>query len=139
LEGGPSSVGGDFSCYKNQLTSLEGCPSSVGGGFYCSYNQLTSLEGCPSSVGGGFSCLNNQLISLEGCPSSVGGHFYCNNNPVFLVWILFKDLDKIELFNEYDVIRDDEDPPIIIMDRLNDFLETIGKEPVEKVEGYKCI
>jgi len=30
------------------LTSLEGAPSSVGGNFYCSGNKLTSLEGFPT-------------------------------------------------------------------------------------------
>ena len=31
------------------------------------------------------------------------------------------------------------DEPAIVMDRLNDFLLTIGKDSVEKVKGYKNI
>jgi hypothetical protein len=32
--GAPSSVGGDFHCDDNKLTSLEGAPESVGGNFH---------------------------------------------------------------------------------------------------------
>ena len=41
------SVGGNFDCYRNQLTSLEGAPREVKGNFHCHWNQLTSLEGAP--------------------------------------------------------------------------------------------
>ena len=128
-------VSGSFYCSDNQLTSLEGCPKSVGGGFSCSDNQLTSLEGGPKSVGGGFNCSYNQLTTLEGCPKSVGGDFYCDNNPIYNIWILFQDLDKIDLFNDFDIIRGNT----VILDRLNMFLEEIGKRTVKKVDGYKCI
>ncbi len=60
------SIGGDFTCSRNQLTSLEGVPSSVGGGFYCSNNRLTSLEGAPGAVGRDFYCTRNRLTSLQG-------------------------------------------------------------------------
>ena len=129
-------VSGNFHCYDNQLTSLEGCPSSVGGYFHCTNNKLTSLEGCPSSVGGDFYCYSNRITSLEGCPSSVGGGFYCHNNPIYNVWRLFQNYSKMEFFQDCDPIRDDK---VIILDRLNYFLETIGKPTVKKVEGYKCI
>ncbi len=47
---------------------------------------------------------------------------------------------KIELLNDFDIFRDeDTDEPVIVMDRLNDFLLTIGRQSVEKVEGYKNI
>jgi len=74
------SVGGNFYCDSNQLTSLEGAPQSVGGYFSCASNQLTSLKGTPQSVGGNFSCGSNQLTSLEGGPQTVGGYFYCDSN-----------------------------------------------------------
>ncbi len=38
-------VGGDFNCSGNRLTSLVGVPSSVGGNFWCIENRLTSLIG----------------------------------------------------------------------------------------------
>ena len=109
----------------------------MSGYFYCSYNKITSLEGYPTSVGGHFNCSNNQITSLEGCPESVGGDFICNGNTISEIWNLFNDYDKIELFNDYDIIRGDT----IILDRLNDFLEEIGKPTVTEVEveNYKII
>jgi len=157
LEGAPQSVGGNFSCRNNQLTSLEGAPQSVGGNFDCGYNQLTSLEGAPLSVSGSFYCFDNHLTSLEGAPQSVGGTFYCDNNelaslegaplsvgrvfycyrnPVYEVWKLFEDYSKIELLNDYDLFREVDGKPSIVLDRLNDFLAEIGKDPVKKVDGY---
>ncbi len=50
------------------------------------------------------------------------------------------DDGKIELLNDFDIFRDeDTDIPAIFIDRLNDFLLTIGKDPVKKVDGYKNI
>jgi hypothetical protein len=123
LEGGPESVGGYFYCYYNNLTSLEGSPKSVGGDFDCSHNNLTSLEGSPKSVGGNFWCDNNNLTSLERAPESIRGQFYCKNNPVEQIWNLFEDKDKIEFFNDLDIIREN----LIIFDRLIYFLDAIGK------------
>jgi hypothetical protein len=162
LEGCPKSVGGDFYCYYNYLTNLEGCPKSVGGDFYCYGNRLTSLEGCSKSVGGNFICGSNRLMNLEGCPKWVGGSFYCRDNkietfegldfihigdsigwsfycdenPIYKVWRLFKDHTKFEFFNDCDPIRENR---VIILDRLNFFLDYIGKDTVTEVEGYKCI
>ena len=80
LEGAPQEVGGGFSCAKNQLTTLEGAPQSVGGDFWCQDNQLTTLEGAPQSVEVDFYCEDNGLTSLEGAPQSVGGAFNCEGN-----------------------------------------------------------
>ena len=137
LEGAPQSVGGGFYCYYNELTSLEGAPQSVGDDFDCSSNKLTSLEGAPQSVGGDyFDCSNNQLTTLEGSPQSVTGYFNCDHNPVESIWNLFKDYSQVDMLNDYDPVRDGK---IIILDRLNEFLEQIGKPKVTKVKGYKCI
>jgi len=146
-------VTGGFYCTYNRLTSLEGAPKSVGGNFYCGYNKLTSLEGAPKSVGGNFSCGNNQLASLEGSPQSVGGYlnyahnnlaslegypqhadgdFYCMDNPIYKIFDLFGDKSKIELFNEYDVVREVDGKPAIVLDRLNAFLEEIEKPNISK-------
>jgi hypothetical protein len=136
LEGAPQSVGGNFYCEYNNLTSLEGSPKHVGGYFSCSNNQLTSLEGAPQSVGGDFYCYNNQLTSLEGAPQTVGGGFFCRNNPISIIWDLFEDYSKIELFNDYDPVREIDGKPALVIDRLNMFLEEIGKDPVKKVDGW---
>ena len=159
LEGVPQSVGGDFYCNSNQLTTLEGAPQSVGGYFHCSYNKLTTLEGAPQSVGGYFSCYNNQLTTLEGAPQSVGGYFscynnqltslegapqsvgdfHCNDNPVFVIWDLFKDYSLVEFFNDCDIIHDGDRTPSVVIDRLNYFLQEIGKDEVKSVKGYNNI
>ena len=135
LEGSPINVGGNFDCRYNNLTSLEGAPNSVVGIFNCSNNKLTNLEGGPTHVGFDFNCYYNNLTSLEGGPTSVGAYFSCANNPVYEIWKLFRDKSKIELFNDYDIIRGTD----IAIDRLNDFLITIGKKPVESVKGYNNI
>jgi hypothetical protein len=136
LEGAPQLVSGGFYCHRNQLTSLEGAPQSVGGEFYCSDNRLTSLEGAPQSVGGDFYCYNNQLTSLEGAPQTVGGDFICRDNPIYSIWRLFVDYTKVELFNDYDPVREIDGKPALVIDRLNMFLEEIGKDPVKKVYGW---
>ena len=132
------SVSGYFDCEDNQLTTLEGAPKSIDGYFDCGNNQLTSLEGAPQSVGGDFYCYNNQLTSLEGAPQSVGGDFDCANNPIFEIWELFEfeDYSKIELFNDYDALREIDGKPHVVLDRLNQFLQDIGKDPVKKVDGW---
>jgi len=73
-------VTGDFSCDRNQLTSLAGAPQTVGGGFYCANNLLTSLVGAPQTVTGNFYCAYNQLTDLVGAPQTVEGKFDCDNN-----------------------------------------------------------
>jgi hypothetical protein len=82
LEGAPRTVGGNFSCYDNKITSLIGAPQTVEGDFDCGRNQLTSLEGAPETVGVDFRCSLNQLTNLKGGPRTVGRDFYCSNNPL---------------------------------------------------------
>ena len=135
LEGSPTHVGSTFMCSYNNLTDLEGGPTHVGGNFYCGSNKLTSLEYGPSHVSGSFYCQYNNITSLEGFQTHVSGDFYCDNNPVYEIWKLFKDKSKVELFNDYDIIRGTD----IVLDRLNDFLITISKKPVKSVRGYNNI
>lgn len=73
-------VGGNFTCYYNQLTTLRGAPTEVGEWFMCSNNNLTSLEGAPEKVGGNFECDYNKLITLDCSPKEVGGNFSCHHN-----------------------------------------------------------
>ena len=77
LKGAPKSVGGNFVCEDNKLTSLKDAPKVVGGNFECGLNKLTSLKGAPNEVGGDFSCYYNELTSLEGAPKVVGRSFLC--------------------------------------------------------------
>jgi hypothetical protein len=55
---------------------------TVGGNFFCGTNNLTSLENCPKTVDGTFGCSFNYLTSLTGAPTIVGRDFYCGNNTV---------------------------------------------------------
>jgi hypothetical protein len=75
-------VGRNFFCSNNKLTSLQGAPTDVGGSFDCSYNDLTTLEGGPVKVGRDFWCSYNDLTSLEFAPTNVGRDFDCIENQV---------------------------------------------------------
>jgi hypothetical protein len=55
---------------------------TIGKDFWCTDNHLTSLENSPIYVVGNFGCSHNKLISLEGAPEYIGGNFYCRGNPV---------------------------------------------------------
>ena len=132
-------VNGYFYC-NNKLTSLEGSPVEVNGDFYCRNNYLTSFEFSPKIIRGDFWCQNNNIKSFEYFPNYIKDDFHCDFNPIYCVWILFRDYTKIELLNDFDIFRDeDTDTPSILMVRLNDFLLTIGKDSVEKVDRYKNI
>jgi hypothetical protein len=135
LEGSPKEVDGGFYCHENKLTSFEHCPEKINGNFSCSDNSLTSFEYCPKEIYGNFYCFSNKITSFDYLPFSIDGKFICYNNPIYNIWLLFKDYSKIDFFNDCDPIRE---PDIIILDRLNFFLEKIGKPPVSEVEGYKC-
>ena len=133
-------VNGSFYCAEQNLITLEGCPKEVNGNFYCYGNQLTSLEYAPKIIRGEFNCEDNKIKSFEYFPNYVGDEFWCAGNPIYQVWKLFFDLTKIELLNDYDIFRDeDTDTPGIVMDRLNDFLLTIGNKTVESIDQYKNI
>ena len=143
-------VTGTFYCNYNKLTTLEGSPRWVGGDFTCNNNKLTSFEGAPDYIGGTIDCSSNKIESFEGFPNYVMDlRLYHYNdtiiNPVYEVWRLFGlhlsvYVTKIELFNDYDIIRPGK---IIILDRLNAFLQDIDYrsniQGVSKVKGYKCI
>jgi hypothetical protein len=147
LEGAPESVGGDFDCSDNDLTSLEGSPESVGGCFKCRNNKLRNLKGCSKTINGNLDVALNYITSLEDFPK-VGGYLNCISNPFHAIYsIIFKtekeadtdtfyykfDYRTLELFNEYDCIRGYKN---IVIDRFNDFLDAIGKDPVQSVDGY---
>ena len=133
-------VNDDFYCDYNELESLEGSPKEVNGHFYCRNNKLTSLKYAPRIIRGGFYCRCNNIKTFEYFPSFIRDNFYCTDTLLWYIWILFRDWTKIELLNDFDIFRDeDTDEPAIVMERLNDFLLTIGRKSVEKVSGYKNI
>jgi hypothetical protein len=132
-------VNGNFSCSYNKLTSLEGCPIYVNRHFYCIDNELTSLEGLSKYIGYKIYCRDNKIWSFKGIPDNFRGDLICSGNPIYSIWKLFESSKDIEFLNECDALREPETPgslPIVVLERLNFFLETIGKDPVEKVDGY---
>ncbi len=135
IEGAPQEIGGSFNCGYNRLTSLEGAPKEISA-FYCDHNQLTSLEGAPRIIRNNLNCEINDIWTFEGAPDYIGGDFYCSGNPIWFIWVLFQDYSKMELFNYYDIIREVDGKPAIVLDRLNDFLEEIGRATVKKVDEY---
>ena len=140
LKGSPKEVSGFFDCSNNNLITLEGSPVEVNGDFYCNNNNLTSFEYIPKIIRGDFYCRFNNIKSFEYFPRFVKGNFYCDGNPIWHVWYSFHDCTKIELLNDFDIFRDeDTDEPAIVMNRLNDFLLTIGKDPVKRVYLYKNV
>jgi hypothetical protein len=132
-------VDGWFSCGLNRLISLDNIPEYVSGNFYCSTNNLTSLENLPKYIGGYINFVDNKIWSFKGIPDSFRGEIYCKRNPISEIWNLFKSIKDIEFFNDCHIVREPETldgKPIVILERLNFFLETIGKPTVEGVDGY---
>jgi len=132
-------VSGYFYCGINNLSSLYNSPQWVDGNFYCNNNKLTSLEFLPRYIGGFINCNHNKIWSFKGIPDDFRGELSCIRNPIWNIWKLFESSKDIEFFNDCHIIREPETPlslPIVFIERLNFFLETIGKDPVEKVEGY---
>ena len=138
LKGSPYSVGGWFSCSYNKLTTLEFSPKEVGGSFYCYSNNLTSLVGCPKYILGDLSCGKNNIRTFEGI-GYIRDKLYCGYNPIYEIWDLISndyqwDEEHMDLFEDCSIIQDDGEA--VAIDRLNFFLEEIGKPTVEKVYGY---
>jgi hypothetical protein len=135
-------VTGYFTCHHNQLTTLKGCPYEVGGYFDCRVNKLTSLEFCPRRVGGEFWCARNNIREFSG-PKYIGDGFFCHTNPIENIWNIINpvdnrwDEDLMEFFEDCSIIHDDGQS--VAIDRLNFFLEEIGRKTVEKVDGYNNI
>ena len=131
-------VTGYFNCSSNNLRSLVGCPNRVGGGFDFSNNSLTSLEGCPRSVGYRFWCSNNNIREFTGI-KYIGSKLYCGSNPISKIWDIISPTrewneDQMDLFEDLSVIQDDGEA--VAIDRLNFFLDEIGRPTVKKVDGY---
>jgi hypothetical protein len=140
LEGSPRWVGDYFECVGNDLETLNGGPVEVGGNFHCHTNKLSTLEGSPIRVGGNFRCEFNKLWTFSGAPEFIGGEFFCHNNKILEIWELFRTPKYIDWFNDHDVIRMDENAePCVVLNRLNAFLEDIGRKPVSELKNYKTI
>jgi hypothetical protein len=153
LRGCSKKILGPFDCNDNLLTSLEFGPKWVGGDYNISYNKLESLLGIADYIGGeNIICINNELKSFKGFPESFKGNFNPNHNPIYNIFKLFDfRTELIELFNFYEPIGDKSEDekinktdkrPNLYMNRFNDFLSYIGKDPIERgkdIFGYNTI
>ncbi len=80
-----------------------------------------------------FDCQYNNIKSFEYFPSFVKDDFYCGVIQYMKYGNYLIDCTKIELLNDFDIFRMKiQMNHAIFIDRLNDFLLTIGKDPVEK-------
>lgn len=101
LEGCPSLVIGDFTCYDNHLVSLKGGPAKVTGFYTCSRNYLKNLDGVASEIGEGFDCSYNGLTSLHNIHKQIkfiGGSANFIRNPIkshVLGLLLINGLDEV--------------------------------------------
>ena len=141
---GSIDIDGNISLYMSGLNELPLKFNKINGFFDCSYNNLETFERCPINITGDFDCSYNEIRTFEYFPKNIGGEFYCNHNPIYHILKLFNDITKIELFNDMDIIQDG----IVLLDRLNYFLEEIGKTtyfqlgasyPITSIKEYKYI
>ncbi len=96
-------------------------------------NQLTSFKFAPKIIRGDFYCQCNNIKTFEYFLVLLKEIFGVMTIQYVTVWNLFEDTNKIDLLNDFDIFSDeDTDKPVIIMDRLNDFLLTIGKDTGKK-------
>lgn len=103
MEGGPTSVGEDYSCSYNNLTDLKGVPAIIPGQFLCSKNQLTTLEHGPKQVDDTYNCGHNQLTSLKGIPDKISGYLDCGHNPLNSFEGFPKSISKFVLMEKTDI------------------------------------
>ncbi len=66
----PRTIGGNFLCYRNKLTSLVNGPVHVEGEYNVKFNKLVTLEGLPADTRT-LSCEGNKLTDLKFCPTSI--------------------------------------------------------------------
>lgn len=164
LEGCPEYINNLFDCSYNDLKNLNNCPVT-GGDIYCEYNQLTSLSGLPKELNGCLDIGDNKLTSLEHCPVKIKGYLgadnnnidtfdfipkeckylYCFGNPIHPIYQLISNIVQLDYFNlvefaeNWNPVRKGR---VIVLDRLNDYLENFGNPTVDenwvKSIGYKC-
>lgn len=114
----------------------------------CGITSLTQLPDIDCQV---IYLINNQIKDFNGFEKIKGCmRASFNANPICGIWNRISNLgdiscftinNRIELFQDYDIIRGGE---VVVLDRLNDFLEVIGKEPIKDhqhrlFKGYTLI
>jgi hypothetical protein len=141
---------GDFWCQGNELTSFENFPKVIGGRLKASRNKINSLVGFPkflNSPDRGWHQLmvridlsNNNIRTFDGVSNIYDGngigYINLNSNPINKPWnFINKNYDGkvdelLDMVNDYDIFREDE----IIVDRLNELLQDLGRKPINRHE-----
>ena len=157
LEHSPQIVTGLYACSFNKLKSLKGCPTFINNDFICDRTSIKSFDGAPQYIKYNFSCAANNIRTLRNCPK-YGETIDLTNNPIHQIFKLFIKQDKImgvimpgmslkkereliEYFNELDVIQKRGRATVVVLDRLNYFLQDIGKPEVDgsKIKKMKVL
>lgn len=162
LEGVPRVVNTLY-CGNNHLTTLKGCPEVIYQTLHCGWNrELKTLDGITKKLVT-LKCDNCiELYKIDGLEEAENFNF--TQTPFDIIWNLIgksivEKPNLFSLFKEYEIIRDPGydgevsmveclykngqmvPQPIIILDRLNAFLEECGLETIEEsdIPYYKCI
>jgi hypothetical protein len=145
---------------RGNIVSLENSPREITFAFnIMSCHNLTSLKGGPDRIGHFYHCGSIPLDSISGLARPIGDNYTLTISETFgtiheiLGLFLTPKIeysgrkkhgefiiddttdDLIDLFNSYDPLRGET----VYLNRLNGFLEEVGKETVTSVEGYNCI
>ena len=147
-------IHGGFYCGDNSLISLKGSPIEIHGNFNCIRNKLKSLKYSPEVIKGNAEFPYNKIKDLKHVPKCHGIDLFNNDirdfkylenikildvsgiNPVYEIVLLFSgrygrpSIEQIKYFNELDIIRDNG--YTVILDRLNYFLQDMGKDEIQK-------
>ncbi len=145
---------------SGNIKTLENSPKEVTFAFnIAGCRELNSLEGGPERVGRYYHCGAIPLDTIAGLAKPINREYKLTLSSnfgylhevlsLFLTplieysggvkrgeFIIEKETeDLVDLFTYFDPIREDT----IYLNRLNSFLEEIGKPTVTNVRGYKCI
>jgi hypothetical protein len=114
---------GNFKCRNSNLDKLEYLPKEVIGTCDLSYNNLKSFNSLPKCKK--IIVYSNDIKTFDGFNSNI---ISFKNNPIYRIFKKFNDIEKIDLLNNFDAIRDNE----IILDRFQEFLLFLGKPKIDK-------
>lgn len=134
----PKHVGGNLEASGTYISTLKGCPEYVGGDvvlgsrghLWDSPDLLRSLEYCPKYIGGNLDVYGMGIYTFEHFPKKLVGDFLCESNPIYSLWILLNmDRDNIELFNDFDPVRESKiqnGKPILYLDVMESLLNELN-------------
>lgn len=116
----------------NNITSLIDGPEYVGGFYHLNSLKIDNFSGIAKPLKTDYTMTTRSYDSWN--ISNVLRLFLPERERDYFL-IDHKAYDDMEWFSYYDPIRGNE----IVIDKLNTFLEDIGRNPVKEVKGYKSI